>query len=524
MPRRALPTIAVVAVALSLVPTAASARVASTDVHLRMRDGTALAATLWRPPGPMPAAGWPTVVALHGWRGNRASVAAVGRAAAAAGILVVAYDSRGFGQSGGQADLAGPTTVGDLRAIVGWLRGGQGVRVTPSVAAGARADAIALYGRSAGAAQALSAAAGHLRVRAVVAVNPWLDLQASLDPGGIPKTGFAQGFLAGCHGGCTPSTRSALDALRRPGTAAAALPFLRSRGLVGRLRGITAPTMVVQGLADPLFGVDQGLALYRGLSSRVPGYLYLGHLGHSSGPEPAAEARILRARIVAFLLAHLVPAEETKGPHGVELHAIDPFAGVAASTLPSDDGALGWRLAGTGASRAVSFRVLSGGSSTLTRAAPSGWLWGRPLLRLRVRARADRPAADGFSVQLWRTGGPRRHLLATGAASLADHPLQRGWRTLEIRMSFAADDPPAHSRLSLTIACGVPATSVAYGSSLPPAPPGTGFEIGLRGSSLRLPLGRIRDDARPRRPIPSARRLAISTAFGGDGLLVPGPR
>jgi pimeloyl-ACP methyl ester carboxylesterase len=521
MLRRALSTTAAAAGALLVVPATAPAALRTTDLHLRMTDGTSLAATLWRPPGPTPAAGWPTVVALHGWRGNRASVASVARTIAASGIQVLAYDSRGFGGSGGRSDLAGPTTVGDLRAIVGWLRGGRRVRASPAVAPAARGGAIGLYGRSAGAGQALAAAAGRLRVQAIVAVNPWVDLQSSLDPAGIPKSGFAHGFLSGCHATCTPATRGALEALRQPQTANAALPYLRSRLLAGRLRRISAPTMVVQGVADPLFGVDQGLALYRGLRRGVPRYLYLGHLGHSSGPEPSAEVTLLRARILAFLTAHLAPAEDVPGPLGIELHPTDPYGVVASTALPAASGTAGWRLARAyGAPASGSLLLGSGGSVGLTRVAPSGWLWGRPVLRLRLRARPGLAPLDSFSVQLWRTLDGRRHLVASGAVSLA-RPLLSSWRLVNVRLSFAADDPPAHSRLTLTIADGVAPASVSYGSSLPAGPPGSGLEIGLRGSSLRLPLARLRPPA-PTPPVAVASPNAEPTtsaarAFGGDG-------
>ena len=502
---------------LGFVSTAPAA-VHAQDLRLEMADGTSLAATVWRPTGPTPRRGWPTVVALHGWRGNRGSVAYIARSIAPAGIQVLAYDDRGFGQSRGLSDLGGPTTVGDLRAIVGWLRGGKQIDVSPAVAPRAQVDQIGLYGRSAGAGQALAAVTGGLHVQALVVVNPWVDLQRALAPGGVPKSGFARGFLAGCHRNCAPAAQSAFEDLRGPKTAAAALPFLRARDFGPLLHRVRAPTMIVQGQADPLFPVDQGLALYRGLPAGVARYLYIGQLGHSSGPEPSRETAVLRSRIVGFLSAHLKPSAATGRRsnstrlQGVELHAIAPFTpGTTRSSLPRATGGLRWRL-GTGP--AASIALATGGTASMSYPAPTGWIWGPPLVTLQIRARPGRLSLNTFSIQLWRSGSGQRRLLATGGVSLAS-PLDEHWRTVRVRLSFAADDPPRHSKLSLTLANGVSPTSVAYGSSLPASPPASAMELRLGGFSsvsLRVARGRA----------PTGRVLAgssaSSTEFGGDGL------
>lgn len=508
--------LAVVLLTLLGFVSTAPAAVHGRELHLKMADGTSLAATLWRPAGPTPRRGWPTVVALHGWRGNRGSVAYISRSIARAGIQVLAYDSRGFGQSRGLSDLGGPTTAGDLRAIVHWLRGGK--RIGPVVAPRAQVDRIGLYGRSAGAGEALAAVTEGLHVQALVAVNTWVNLQQALAPGGVPKSGFARGFLAGCHRSCTPSAQSAFEELRSPKTAAAALPFLRARDFAPLLHRVRAPTMIVQGQADPLFPVDQGLALYRGLAAGVPRYLYIGHLGHSSGPEPSRETAVLRKRIVGFLSAQLKPSAATERRpsstrlRGVELHAIAPFTPRATrSSLPRATGGLRWRL---GAGSAASIGLATGGTASMSYPAPVGWIWGTPLVTLQIRARPGRLPLDMFSIQLWRSGSGQRRLLATRAVSLAS-PLNQHWRTVRVRLSFAADDPPRHSKLTLTLANGVSPTSVAYGPSLPASPPASAMELRLGGFSSvslrvargRAPTGRVLADP-----------AASATDFGGDGL------
>ncbi|WP_181687743.1 CocE/NonD family hydrolase, partial [Xanthomonas oryzae] len=96
----------------------------------------------------------------------------LGRATALAsdGYVVVSYTSRGFWDSAGQIDIAGPDRVEDVRAVIDWA-----LAHTP-----ANPHAIGASGISYGAGISLLAAERDPRIKAVAALSGWADLQASL--------------------------------------------------------------------------------------------------------------------------------------------------------------------------------------------------------------------------------------------------------------------------------------------------------------------------------------------------------
>ena len=94
-------------------------------------QGFNLGATLTRPSTPAPARGYPAVVLLGDFStndrdGSVAGVAVLGQLAGAiskAGFLVVRYDRRGYGQSGGRSESATLSDhAEDTRAVFNWLR------------------------------------------------------------------------------------------------------------------------------------------------------------------------------------------------------------------------------------------------------------------------------------------------------------------------------------------------------------------------------------------------------------------
>jgi hypothetical protein len=99
-------------------------------------------------------------VFLHGIADNRASGIGVIRRFVPRGFDVIAYDSRGHGESDGDTCTYGFFEKDDLRAVLDTVRGGP----------------IVLIGTSLGAAVALQEAADDARVSAVVAAETFSDL------------------------------------------------------------------------------------------------------------------------------------------------------------------------------------------------------------------------------------------------------------------------------------------------------------------------------------------------------------
>src|SRR3954465_4304397 len=108
---------------------AAAADFTNADTKVTMSDGVELAVSYFQPTGPLPAAGWPAVVLLHGlgqtrnssdfvnWSPN--SMAA--QFLAPEGYAVLTYDARAHGQRGGPFTLDGPRELADLRELLTWL-------------------------------------------------------------------------------------------------------------------------------------------------------------------------------------------------------------------------------------------------------------------------------------------------------------------------------------------------------------------------------------------------------------------
>ncbi|MUL43969.1 CocE/NonD family hydrolase [Streptomonospora sp. PA3] len=116
----------------------------------------------------------PLLVMPAAWSTNNLLyVGAAKRLAYESGYQVVSYTSRGFWDSGGEIEVAGPQDVADARAVIDWA-----LRETD-----ADPERIGMAGISYGAGISLLTAAADERVRAVGAMSGWSDLAASLYPG-----------------------------------------------------------------------------------------------------------------------------------------------------------------------------------------------------------------------------------------------------------------------------------------------------------------------------------------------------
>lgn len=118
---------------------------------------------LYRPPGELPA---PCVVMGHGFGGTQeGSLAANARDFAASGFVVLSFDYRGFGESGGE-----PRQVVDIRLqLADWRAAIACARARPEV----RADRVALWGSSLAGGHVVAVAAADPALAAVVSQVPF---------------------------------------------------------------------------------------------------------------------------------------------------------------------------------------------------------------------------------------------------------------------------------------------------------------------------------------------------------------
>ena len=254
-----------------------------------------------------PATPRPAVVLAHGFGGSKADLAPLGRDLARAGYAVLTPTARGFGASGGLIHLDDPAYEGaDAVRLVDFAASRREVEHTGDD------PVIGFAGASYGGALALVAAGLDARVDAVAPAFTWDSLTTALFPQGSvtgPPASLADGgaagagvfkqrwaslfFLSGSGGaggqGGSLCGRFAPELCR--GYLATAQSGRADPDLVAKLDRIaphrllpriTAPTLLVQGEQDTLFGLDQADALLRGLPASTPSRMLWVPGGHDA--------------------------------------------------------------------------------------------------------------------------------------------------------------------------------------------------------------------------------------------------
>ncbi|MBE8476163.1 CocE/NonD family hydrolase [Streptomyces justiciae] len=179
--RKALRTTAVGAVSATLIAGSAlgfaPAAQASTGgirfVDIAGDGGTVLKANVITPVGADSSRRYPLIVFPTSWGLPQVEYLAQAQKLANSGYIVVSYNVRGFWQSGGQIEVAGPPDIADASKIIDWA-----LANTP-----ADAQHIGMGGVSYGAGISLLAAAHDKRVKAVAALSGWADLIDSIYSG-----------------------------------------------------------------------------------------------------------------------------------------------------------------------------------------------------------------------------------------------------------------------------------------------------------------------------------------------------
>ncbi|EDY60367.1 MULTISPECIES: CocE/NonD family hydrolase [Streptomyces] len=179
-PRKALRTTTVGAVsatliagsALGLAPTAQAAD-AVRFVDIAGDGGTVLKANVITPAGSDGSRRYPLLVLPTSWGLPQVEYLAQAQKLANSGYVVVSYNVRGFWQSGGEIEVAGPPDTADASKVIDWA-----LANTP-----ADAQHIGMAGVSYGAGISLLAAAHDKRVKAVAALSGWADLIDSIYSG-----------------------------------------------------------------------------------------------------------------------------------------------------------------------------------------------------------------------------------------------------------------------------------------------------------------------------------------------------
>jgi predicted acyl esterase len=136
-------------------------------------SGTVLKANVVTPAGADGSHRYPLIVLPTSWALPQVEYLAQAQKLADAGYVVLTYNVRGFWQSGGQIEVAGPPDTADASKVIDWA-----LAHTP-----ADPEHVGMAGVSYGAGISLLTAAQDKRVKAVAALSGWADLIDSIYSG-----------------------------------------------------------------------------------------------------------------------------------------------------------------------------------------------------------------------------------------------------------------------------------------------------------------------------------------------------
>jgi ABC-2 type transport system ATP-binding protein len=358
---RRLASILVVSTLLGLVSAPAASQEEATiedDIVVESSDGTPIVATLMLPAGASAADRVPVVIGTHGWAGSRATgPSGLAGELLDRGYAILTWDSRGFGESGGEANVGAPGfEVEDARALLTYLAG------RPEILTDGPGDPRAgwIGGSNAGGVQ-LNTAAFDDRVEAIVPEIPWGDLLRDLLPGGVPKqtwdvllygSGKTTGTLLGLQSPAGPQTGSyapQIDQAFAEATATGTIsdPIRRwfaRRSTTRWSDGIRTPTLILQGTIDTLFPLEDGFRNYRQIAaSGTPVKLIAYCSGHSLTGCPYGDGAgsLPNERIIQWLDRWVKGIGRGAGPE-IEWQAQDGrYRGAPSWPLPGTESVFG---------------------------------------------------------------------------------------------------------------------------------------------------------------------------------------
>jgi len=242
----------------------------STNVLITVSDGIALDATLTTPSGEPPEGGFPTVVLIHGYGGNKDEMSPISNYLTTFGYGCLTYSVRGQGNSGGLSTTMGDRESEDLLEVIQYLRALPGINP----------DKLGVAGGSQGGIHAWMAATRNMPGVKVIAslVGP-PSYALDLFPANCIKQQFYfEMNLAGVrYAPLKDQLRQQLvneqyDSLQA---------YASGRDLEQLLDSVRIPVIQSAGWADVLFPANGAIRTISRLNSRlIPVWSYFGTNGH----------------------------------------------------------------------------------------------------------------------------------------------------------------------------------------------------------------------------------------------------
>jgi len=268
------------------------------NIIVKSFDEEPIVATLMLPAGASAGSPVPAILRTHGWGGERERTpTGIVQRLLDEGYAVLTWDSRGFGDSGGEANVGSPDfEVKDAMQLVDYLAS------RPEILLDGPGDPrVGWTGGSNAAGIQFNTAAFDRRLEAIVPEISWGKLTRDLVPNRVYKQGWGELLY---NVGLTGATQDGLDSPAGPQTgeyaeeihdghneitatgtySAETKEWFRHKSTTIRSGRITTPTLIIQGSVDTLFPLEDAFRNYRNLENAgTPVKLMTYCAGHTLG-------------------------------------------------------------------------------------------------------------------------------------------------------------------------------------------------------------------------------------------------
>ncbi len=269
--------------AAALSPAGAAAEHTKTDVAVTGAEGTPIWISIYRPAGATRSNPAPVILHSHGWAGSRTKSDGAFQTELDRGYAVVSIDQRGFGQSGGLANVEDPDLEGidvirviDHVASLPWVAKDRDTR--GRIIAN---DAVlfAMGGSYGGGYQYIGALTemrntGRTRFNALAPEITWFNLSQALAPQKVTRSAWAAALYAAGAKDIVeyvhPAFAWGLTTGQWPDGTNPAIHNLDKEffghgpsGFVAKGIRLDIPTLISQGASDNLFNLNQGIANFQ---------------------------------------------------------------------------------------------------------------------------------------------------------------------------------------------------------------------------------------------------------------------
>lgn len=412
--------------ALAALPSAAGAA----QVTVTSFDGTKIDAEFLPADGLRAGQKAPTIVLTHGFGATRETVEGGGQtnlfgqvgadAFRARGYNTMAFDSRGFGRSGGEIQLDSPDFEGrDASAVIDEV-----ARRPEAQLDGPGDPRVGMHGASYGGGVQWASASRDRRIDALAPSISWTSLVQALGRDGRLKLGWGlplvglgevSGLALGLFAPQGPELGAfepELIALAAQGalsgrSEAGLTEYLRSRSTGDAIANVRAPSLILQGTADTLFTPSQSLEMRRLLrKAGTPAKVVWFCGGHGVCLTGSEDGNVVTPRVMAWMDRWLKQDRGTKVGPGFEWVA-DDGALRSAADLPlksagtvaaRGSGTLSITPAGTTSGLAIAAtRALNAVEVAVPPATTTKDVVGEPVVRLRYRGTSTTPGTHLYA-------------------------------------------------------------------------------------------------------------------------------